>query len=107
MLDANNRPIKIGDWVATPYDTGNLLDLAGAIKDAILGQVTELIENPLGEFVALGDVTHMSDEIVTLGGLEWVTCEGCGFSWPFDVRMSEREECPDCEALLIFDVEGS
>ena len=113
MLDANGRPIKVGDWVATPYprlaDMENvaaemIVALPAIIKGAILGKVIEISEDFQGEFVCLGDgIIYGSEDIVTLGGLEWVICPECGKSWPFDVRMNTQEECPFCEHLLTWD----
>jgi hypothetical protein len=141
-LDANGRPIEVGDIVAKPYDNSDLAELPERIKDAILGQVIKvfteiegyLIVDSKGKritatedlteavntlnlyqaldcdakgqrieraYVHLGDgITYKASEIVTLGGLEWVTCQECGFSWPFDARMNTVEECPCCRALL-------
>ena len=98
MLDANGRPVRVGDTVATPYPTDDLARLPERIQGAILGTVIEIAEDFNGEFVHLGDgIFYGPEDIVTLGGLEWVTCQECGESWPFDVRMSVEEECPFCD----------
>lgn len=96
MLDANGRPVVIGDWIATPYDAGDLLKLADVIGAAILGRAVEF-DGEGALRLDTGDECDVED-IVTLGGLEWVDCRECGFSWPFDARMNDVEECPDCEA---------
>jgi len=110
MFDANGRRIEVGDWVATPYP--HLVDCPTAemivampaiIKGAILGRVVEIVEDFQGECVHLGDgILYGSGDIVTLGGFEFVTCLGCGSPWVFDVRRNDVEECPFCDAPLVW-----
>ena len=94
MLDARGRQIKVGDTISRVYDNSDLFLLARRIRDAILGQVTEMGEDLQGAVVHVGGAAYRSEEILTLSGLEWVACPECGFSWPFDGRMNTEEECP-------------
>jgi uncharacterized Zn-finger protein len=109
MLDTNGREIKVGDWVATPHRLEDcptakaVARLADTIGGAVLGQVVQIAEDFQGEFIHLGDgIIYGSEDIVTMGGLEFVTCPECGESWVFDVRMNTQEECPFCGHLFVW-----
>lgn len=101
--DARGRRIELGDVVARPYSTDDLLFLPGRIKWAMLGRVTTITEDFQGGIVFVDGIIYGTKDIVTLSGLEAVTCDGCGSSWLFDTRrMSTKEECPGCGALFCF-----
>ena len=51
MLDKNGRPIEVGDVIALPYDNNNLIELARAIKDGVLGQVVETFTEKEGYLI--------------------------------------------------------
>ena len=90
MNDAKDRPIEVGDWVATP----DLHVVGGEVREgAVLGKV----QGVTGNLVYLGDgITYESQEIITLGGYVWVFCLECNSPWVKDVCQDET--CPFCES---------
>ena len=113
MNDARGRLIKVRDWVATSYPrladcptAEMIVAMPTIIKGAILGRVVEIVEDFQGEAVHLGDgIFYSPEDIVTLGGLEFVTCPECDMPWVFDVRRNDvEEECPYCGYLLVWEL---
>jgi len=95
MLDANGRPVEVGDTVASP---DLHIDRGKVREGTILGKVEEITIDAGLPIAHIGDGIVLSSwEMITLGGYEWHVCLSCNTPSPVDVRSEDEPTCPFCE----------